>query len=76
MGLESPSSRAERMAATLSIWGRVIPLEETVARIDAVNVDSVRRILKRITRSRPSLALYGPVSKAGPVEAVVERLTA
>ncbi|MEM7422454.1 MAG: pitrilysin family protein, partial [Pseudomonadota bacterium] len=47
MGLESPSSRAERMAATLSIWGRVIPLEETVARIDAVNVDSVRRILKR-----------------------------
>ncbi len=37
MGLESPSARAERLARMLAIWGRVPPLEETVARIDAVD---------------------------------------
>jgi hypothetical protein len=36
MGLESPSNRAERLARMVQIWGRVPPIEETVARIDAV----------------------------------------
>jgi predicted Zn-dependent peptidase len=36
MGLESPSARAERNARLVAIWDRVPPLEETVARIDAV----------------------------------------
>ncbi|MEM6739973.1 MAG: pitrilysin family protein, partial [Pseudomonadota bacterium] len=37
MGLESPSSRAERMARTLAIWGRVPTLAETVDKIEAVD---------------------------------------
>ena len=31
MSLESPSSRAERLARLLAIWDRIPPLEETVA---------------------------------------------
>jgi predicted Zn-dependent peptidase len=38
MGLESPSARAERNARLVAIWDRVPPLEETVARIDAVTL--------------------------------------
>jgi hypothetical protein len=42
MGLESPSSRAERMARLLAIWGRVPDVAEAVAKIDAVTLADVR----------------------------------
>jgi hypothetical protein len=43
MGLESPSARAERNARLVAIWDRVPPLEETVARIDAVTLEGAAR---------------------------------
>ncbi|HSG35927.1 MAG TPA: pitrilysin family protein, partial [Paracoccaceae bacterium] len=36
MGLESPSSRAERLARMLQIWNRIPSMEETLEKIDAV----------------------------------------
>ncbi len=36
MGLESPSSRAERLARLMAIWGRVPTLDEVIGKIDAV----------------------------------------
>jgi len=47
MGLESPSSRAERLARLLAIWNRVPELDETVARIDAVTTGDVRDFAAR-----------------------------
>ncbi|MEM7188651.1 MAG: pitrilysin family protein [Pseudomonadota bacterium] len=76
MGLESPSARAERMAAMLSIWGEVPPLSETVAKIDAVDVGRARAVLSRIIASKPTLALYGPVDGARPVDELAGRLAA
>lgn len=65
MGLESPSSRAERMARLVQIWGKVPPLEETIARIDAVTTGDVRGFAEDMaTRAPAALALYGPVSGA------------
>lgn len=64
MGLESPSARAERNARLLSIWGRVPPLAEAVARIDAVDTAQVRDYAANLTQARSALALYGPVAKA------------
>ena len=76
MGLESPAARAERMAAMLSIWGEVPPIEQTIAKIDAVDVARARAVLDRIRTSAPALALYGPVSEAGTAAALAERLAA
>jgi len=65
MGLESPSSRAERLARMLQIWGRVPDLAEVVERIDAVSLADVRRVAETTVARAPSaLALYGPVSGA------------
>jgi len=65
MGLESPSSRAERMARMVQIWGNVPPIKDTVARIDAVTLTDVLGFAQvQVTSAAPSLALYGPVSKA------------
>ena len=77
MGLESPSSRAERMARMIQIWGRVPPLEEVVARIDAVDVAGVRAFGERMAVEAPAaLALYGPVEAAPTLDALQTRRAA
>ena len=76
MGLESPSSRAERSARLLAIWGRVPDLDEAVAKIDAVSLGDVRSYAGALTQSRAALALYGPVSGAPGLEAIREGLAA
>jgi predicted Zn-dependent peptidase len=76
MGLESPSSRAERIARLLQMHGRVPPVEEAVARIDAVTVADVRRYAGALTGSQAALALYGPVQDAPGLEAIRDRLAA
>ncbi|MEM9549945.1 MAG: pitrilysin family protein [Pseudomonadota bacterium] len=77
MGLESPSSRAERLARLVQIWDKVPPLEETVARIDAVGTEDVRRFAQSMASSAPAaMALYGPVSAAPTLTDLRERRAA
>jgi predicted Zn-dependent peptidase len=76
MGLESPSSRAERAARLLAIWGRVPDLDESVARIDAVSLADVRGYAGAMTQARSALALYGPVAGAPGLEAIRAGLAA
>ncbi len=74
MGLESPSSRAERIARLLAIYGRIPELDEAVARIDAVTVADVRRYAGEVCGAGSAMALYGPVDRAPSLEAIRERL--
>ena len=76
MGLESPSSRAERNARLLSIWGRVPDVDEAVAKIDAVTTAHVRAYAGELTSARAALALYGPVADAPGIEAIQRGLLA
>jgi len=77
MGLESPSNRAERLARLVQIWDRVPPLEETVARIDAVTTEQVRAFAEQLAAQAPAaLALYGPVSQAPTLAQLQERRAA
>ncbi|MEM9580433.1 MAG: pitrilysin family protein [Pseudomonadota bacterium] len=77
MGLESPSSRAERLARLVQIWDRVPPLEETVERIDAVTRQGVRDFAALIAGEAPAaLALYGPVSSAPKLDDMLARRAA
>jgi predicted Zn-dependent peptidase len=76
MGLESPSSRAERLARMVAIWGRVPDVAETVERIDAVSVADVRACGERLATGGAALAIYGPVRKAPGLEAIRKRLAA
>ncbi|SFA85700.1 Predicted Zn-dependent peptidase [Poseidonocella pacifica] len=77
MGLESPSSRAERLARMVQIWDRVPTVEETVELIDAVTTGDVRDFAARTaTQSPAALALYGPVARARDLDALKARLAA
>ena len=76
MGLESPSSRAERMARMMQIWGRVPDLSETIERVDAVGTNDVRRFAGSLIDAKSAMALYGPVSKAPDLDVLKKRLAA
>ena len=77
MGLESPSSRAERLARLLAIFGRVPALEETVARIDGVDRAALGAYAARLAgQGQAALALYGPADRAPDLAEMRERLAA
>jgi predicted Zn-dependent peptidase len=62
MGLEKPSTRTEQIASQLLAYGRVMPLSEIIAKLDAVDARAVRRFGERVMASdRPSLAAVGPL---------------
>lgn len=77
MGLESPSSQAERIARVLAIWGRVMDPAEVAELVSAVTLADVKKYAEGlISQARPALALYGPVETAPTRDALAERLAA
>lgn len=77
MGLESPSSRAERNARVLGIWDRVPPISEVIGKIDEVDTATVKaHIASMLEQGQAAMALYGPVDQALDLESVTRRLVA
>lgn len=76
MGLESPSSRAERLARMISIWGRIPDLAETIAKVDDVSrVDVAEMAASMAQASNLSLATYGPAANSVGLEDIRRGLT-
>lgn len=64
MGLESTSSRAEQIARQQLIHGRVLPVAELAARVDAVDAAKVRSLAERLFSGvRPAMAAIGPLHR-------------
>jgi predicted Zn-dependent peptidase len=60
MGMESCSARAEQMARHILAYGRPLTVDELVARIDAVSVESTRNAARGLlSRSRPAVVALG-----------------
>ena len=61
MALESSGARAEQLARQMLIYGRPMPLEEIVAKIERVTVERRAQGARAlISRARPTLAALGP----------------
>ena len=76
MSLESTSSRAERLARHLQVYGRIIPIQEISERIDGVTAQDVQRAAQRLLTMPPTLVGLGPVANMGNYESVVSLLLA
>jgi len=74
MGLESTGTRCEQMAQHILIYGRPLPVEEIVAKIDAVDLATVRRVAARLANGHPTLASLGPVAQVEDFARVAARL--
>jgi predicted Zn-dependent peptidase len=61
MALESSGARAEQLARQIINWGRPILLDEIVAKVEAVTVESTRAAGRALlARGRPAIAALGP----------------
>jgi predicted Zn-dependent peptidase len=75
MALESSSARAEQLARQMFTYGRPVPLEEIVARIDAVTVESARAAGRALVdRGRPAVAALGPGGRLDSAATIAETL--
>jgi predicted Zn-dependent peptidase len=75
MALESSEARIGQLARQMIAYGRPIPLDEIVARIDAVSVESARAAGRALVgRSRPAIAALGPGNGLESTAAIAETL--
>ncbi len=75
MALESSGARAEQLARQILAYGRPIPLDEIVAKIDAVTEASVRAAgSSLLRRSRPAIAALGAGRGLASAAAIAESL--
>jgi predicted Zn-dependent peptidase len=74
MTLESPAARAGQMARQFLLFGRLIPIEELAAKIEAIDAAAVRDLAHRIfSGSAPTIAAVGPASDIMGRERIAER---
>jgi predicted Zn-dependent peptidase len=65
--LETPGGRIERVARQLLSWGRVVPSDEIVLKVDALTAEQVREAGQRLLRGAPTLAAIGPIKGLPPL---------
>ena len=77
MTLESPAARAGQIARQILLFGRPLPIEELVGRIDAITVRALRDLAgELITGSMPTVAAVGPLDGMISREKLAERFGA
>ncbi len=75
MALESSEARVGQLARQMLAYGRPIPLDEIVAKVDAVTVDSARGAGRAlINRGKPAVAALGPGDTLESTAAIAESL--
>ena len=72
--LETPGGRIERNARQILAWGRVIPADEVIAKVDAVTVDHVRAAGLAVLAGAPTLAAIGPIKKLPSLDRITAAL--
>ncbi len=73
MSLESTSARCEQLARQLMVFGRPIPIAESVARIEAVDRSAVARAAGLVFTTAPTLATLGPIGRVASYQDVAAR---
>ena len=75
MALESSEARVAQIARQMLAYGRPITLEEIVAKVDAVTVESARAAGRALVeRGRPAIAALGPGNGLESTAAIAESL--
>ena len=76
MSLESTGSRCEQLARQMQVFGRPVPTSESVAKLNAVDIEGVQRAARRIFRGAPTLAALGPAGNVPSLPSIIDRLAA
>jgi predicted Zn-dependent peptidase len=72
--LESSSSRADQIARQQMIFGRIPQVEELIAKVEAVDVEAVRRVAHRVfSGARPAVAAVGALESLASYDEIAAR---
>ena len=75
MALESSGARARQLASQILTYGRPLPIEELVRRVESVTVESTRAAGKALlARAKPAVAALGPGKGLEGAATIVESL--
>ncbi|GAB4364866.1 MAG: pitrilysin family protein [Kiloniellaceae bacterium] len=74
MSREKSSARAEQLAQQLLIYGRPIPVAESLEKIAAVTPADIERLARRLLASAPTFTAIGPIRQLESAERIAARL--
>jgi predicted Zn-dependent peptidase len=72
MAMENTRARVERLGQHILVYGRPVPPDEIMTRINAVDRAALARVAKRLFAGKPTLAALGRIGKLGPLPAFAE----
>jgi hypothetical protein len=75
MALESCFAQSEELARQLLIFGRRIPQDEIIAKVDAVDEAAIRQVGRRLLGGAPTLTALGPLAHLPDLDSVRRRLS-
>jgi predicted Zn-dependent peptidase len=75
MARESSSSRCEQLAQQLLVYGRPVPTDEIMAKVEAVDAAAIARVARRIATKPLTMTTLGPVDGLEPYAAISARLS-
>ncbi len=76
MALEGTFRRADRLAQNILKYGRPIPLDEILAKIDAVQASDLDALARKVFATRPTFATVGPLAQVEEFDQIEKRLAA
>lgn len=76
MGLESTSRRTDNIGGQWHTFGRIIPVEETLAKMNAVTKQDLVRIAEQLRKGPVGTGMCGPVAQVKDMPDVVARMAA
>ena len=74
MSRETTSNRCEQMAQHLLVHGGIMSVEEIVEKVNQVDIISVKRVIKKLLATVPTLTALGPISNLESYEKFCDRL--
>ena len=74
MSLESTAARAEQIARQITVFDRVMPIEELIEKVEALSCADIERAISRLLSSDPTVAAIGPVSRLPSYDDIASRL--
>jgi predicted Zn-dependent peptidase len=76
MGQESPAARAGQIARQMMLYGRPIPNEELMERLQGITVERLKDLAGRLFFDTiPTLSAIGPVDKLAPMDDILGALS-
>ncbi len=71
MSMENNSSRCEKVAQQLLVYGEPISTADIVNKVESVEKDDISKIVRFLMKEKPTLAIVGPVESSLSVPGII-----